>query len=107
METTELVGIIFGTSGLWTLAQTLLIRHLNRKERLKGNDAIIKKTLESNAYYNLSEFVEKLLDKDFATPEERRLLEVLYGAYKANGWNGDMDSRIEKVHRLATKDLNK
>lgn len=104
---TELIGIIFGASGLWTLIQTLVIRHLNRRERLRGNDAVIKKTMEANAYYNLSEYIEKLLDKDFATPEERKLLGILNGAYKANGWNGDMDARIEKVHRLPTKNLKK
>ena len=56
-------------------------------------------------YARLSEEIERLLNKGYATPSERRILEEMYLNYKAHGWNGDMDSRIEKVHTLPTKDL--
>jgi len=59
-------------------------------------------TLRLLAYSRMSEEIERLLSKGYATPAERRFLEELYDNYKAHGWNGDMDARLEKVHRLRT-----
>lgn len=81
------------------------------KEEKADRDALIKEvrtglgTIRLLAYARLSEEIERLLNKGYATPSERRILEEMYLNYKAHGWNGDMDSRIEKVHALPTKDL--
>lgn len=59
-------------------------------------------TMRLLAYSRMSEEIERLLSQGFATPTERRFLEELYDNYKAHGWNGDMDARLEKVHHLRT-----
>jgi len=59
-------------------------------------------TLRLLAYARLSEEIERLLDQGFATPAERRVLDEMYANYKAHGWNGDMDARLEKVYTLRT-----
>jgi len=55
-----------------------------------------------HAYARLSEEIERLLDQGYATPAERRVLDEMYANYKAHGWNGDMDARLEKVYTLRT-----
>ena len=50
----------------------------------------------------MSQEIERLLDQGYATPAERRILDEMYHNYKAHGWNGDMDARLEKVYRLRT-----
>ena len=81
------------------------------KEEKADRDALIKEvrtglgTIRLLAYARLSEEIERLLNKGYVTPSERRILEEMFLNYKAHGWNGDMDSRIEKVHSLPTKDL--
>ena len=59
-------------------------------------------TLKLLAYARMSEEIERLLDQGYATPTERRFLGELYRNYKAHGWNGDMDARLEKVYRMRT-----
>ena len=68
--------------------------------------SLTRKTLGAVCYNQLADKIEKSLDRDYATPEQRRDVTVLYEAYKKNGWNGDMDSRMEKFYCLPTKDLN-
>ncbi len=42
------------------------------------------------------------INDTYATPAERRILDEMYKNYKAHGWNGDMDARLEKVYELRT-----
>ena len=55
----------------------------------------------------LSDRLEMRLDAGYATPEQRKEMEILINAYKRNGWNGDMDARIQRFYNLPTKKLNK
>lgn len=59
-------------------------------------------TIRLLAYARMSEEIERLLTKGYATPAERRILDEMYLNYKAHGWNGDMDARLEKVYGLRT-----
>ena len=59
-------------------------------------------TIRLLAYARMSEEIERLLDKGYATPAERRILDEMYLNYKAHGWNGDMDARLKKVYELCT-----
>lgn len=59
-------------------------------------------TIRLLSYARMSEETEKLLNQGYATPTERRILDEMYKNYKAHGWNGDMDSRMEKVYHLRT-----
>jgi len=90
-----IVGIVLGSNGLFAFIQFLI----NRK-------SVLRKTLAAVAYKELSNSIERCLDQDYATPEERRDLEILFDAYKANGWNGDMDARMQKVYALPTKKVH-
>lgn len=59
-------------------------------------------TIRLLAYARMSEEIERLLTKGYATPAERRVLDEMFKNYKAHGWNGDMDARLEKVYSLRT-----
>ena len=91
-----IIGIIVGSDAALALAQYLITRHFDRKD-------VVRQTLAAVSYAALSDKIEKRLDDDYASPEQRQELKILYEAYKANGWNGDMDERIKKVYSLPTK----
>lgn len=59
-------------------------------------------TLRLLSYARMSQETERLLTKGYATPTERRFLNEMFANYKAHGWNGDMDARLEKVYALRT-----
>ena len=59
-------------------------------------------TLRLLAYHRMSQEIERLLDQGYATPAERRVLDEMYDNYKAHGWNGDMEARLDKVYALRT-----
>lgn len=74
---------------------------LEQKEMLARIDAGLE-TIRLLAYCRMSEEIERLLTKGYATPSERRILDEMFRNYKAHGWNGDMDARLEKVYQLRT-----
>ena len=76
--------------------------NLNKKNRDSEGQELLRKTRAAVTYGAISNEIERLLTKGFATPDERHTLNILFDAYKANGWNGDMDARMEKVYRLRT-----
>lgn len=89
-----IIVAMFGSNGLFTLITWLLNRNSTQK-----------KTLEAVSYSILSTRLEERLDSGYATPEQRKELEILIEAYKKNGWNGDMDARIKRFYDLPTKKL--
>ena len=97
---TAIVASIFGSGGLCSLLTYLISRYFDRKDT-------IRQTLAAVAYSELSDKIEKRLDEGYASPEQRKELDILYEAYKANGWNGDMEARMAKVYALPTKKLKK
>ena len=96
----ELIEAILGTSFVTWIVQFFVTRHFAKKDKDEAGNKLIKKTLAAVTYSLVSNEIEKLLSKHYATSEERRALEILYDAYKANGWNGDMEARMDKVHSL-------
>lgn len=90
-----IIAAIFGSNGLFTLITVLINRN-----------STTKKTLEAVSYSMLSTRLEERLDSGYATPEQRKELGILIEAYKKNGWNGDMDARIERFYSLPTKKLD-
>lgn len=94
-----IVVAMLGSNALFGLISYLISRYFDRKDT-------IRQTLAAVAYTALSDKIEERLDSDYATPEQRRELDILYDAYKANGWNGDMAERIKKVYALPTKKLH-
>ena len=93
-----IVVAILGSNALFGVIQYLVSRYFDRKD-------VIRQTLAAVAYTALSDKIEERLDEDYASPAQRKELDILYEAYKANGWNGDMDERIKKVYALPTKKL--
>ena len=72
-----------------------------RKSFYKKIDAGLE-TIRLLAYHRMSEEIERLLNKGYASPAERRVIDEMYSNYKEHGWNGDMDARLEKVYKLRT-----
>lgn len=93
---TAIVISVLGSNGLFTLIQYILNRN-----------SIVKKTMEAVSYSMLSDKLEVRLDAGYATPEQRKEMEILIDAYQKNGWNGDMDARIKRFYDLPTKKLDK
>lgn len=98
-----LVIAVIGSNAFTALTQ----HYLTKKSRTCIDQELIKSTLAAVTYSLLSKEVECMLTKEFATPEERRSLTIMYEAYKSNGWNGDMEARIVKVYNLPTICLHK
>lgn len=100
MDWAQMIGLMVGTGGITSVLEGIIMKLIDKK-------SITRKTLAVLTYSTLSDKVEKLLDQDYATPEQRQDIEHLYELYKAHGWNGDMEARMSKVHHLPTKDLNR
>lgn len=96
----ELLATVVTSNAVVGLIQYLLARHFNKKD-------MTQKTLAAVTYSTLADKLERALDRGYATPEQRRDIKVLYDCYKDHGWNGDMDSRMNKVFNLPTKDLKR
>ena len=77
-------------------------KDLERKEELFRRIDTALETLRLLSYHRMSQEIERLLDQGYASPAERRVLDEMYANYKDHGWNGDMDSRLEKVYQLRT-----
>lgn len=92
---TAIVISVLGSNGLFTFIQYLINRN-----------STAKMTLEAVSYTMLSEKLEIRLDAGYATPEQRKEMDILIKAYKKNGWNGDMDARIKRFYDLPTKKLD-
>ena len=76
-------------------------QRVEQAELLKKVEAALE-TIRLLAYSRMSEEIERLLTQGYATPAERRVLDEMFKNYKSHGWNGDMDSRLEKVYSLRT-----
>jgi len=96
--TVTIIVAVFSSSAFCTLVQYLVEKRHQKSD--SGN--LLRDTLAALAYSSLSNEIERLLTKDFATPDERRTLRVLDSVYKRNGWNGDMKARMDKVYKLST-----
>lgn len=94
-------------------AQRDMDRKRREEEREEELRVILNKvevgleTIKLLSYHRMSDEIEKLLTKNFATPAERNVIELMFKNYKQHGWNGDMDERMSKVRRLRTDDPNK
>lgn len=91
---TAIIIAALGSNGLFTLITWIINRN-----------SATRQTLEAVSYSMLSEKLETRLDSGYATPEQRKEMEILIEAYKRNGWNGDMDARINRFYNLPTKKL--
>ena len=76
-------------------------KRVEQEELLKKVEAALE-TIRLLAYSRMAEEIERLLTQGYATPAERRVLDEMFKNYKSHGWNGDMDSRLEKVYSLRT-----
>lgn len=104
------LGAVLSSNGLFVLIQTLINRHDKKKDakdeaidEIKSDIKQMKATDAVVMYYVFSDKIEKILDKGYADPDDRRDVENMFERYKANGWNGDMDARVAKVYALPTK----
>lgn len=102
-----LIGAVLGSNGLFVLVQTLINRHDTKKSTIQKDIEQMKATEAIVMYSVFSYKLEKILDKGYADPDDRRDVENMFERYKANGWNGDMDARVQKVYALPTKRTEK
>lgn len=100
MDWTQMIGLMVGTGGITSVLEGIILKLIDKK-------SITRHTLAMLTYCTLSDKAERLLDQGYATPEQRKEIEQLYQLYKAHGWNGDMESRIGKIHAMPTKNLDR
>lgn len=88
------------SSSLGGVVTFLVTRYFTKKDKDEDAEKLARETQAAIAYSITSNEIEKLISKGWASSEERRALEILFKVYKKNGWNGDMDARMEIVHHL-------
>lgn len=109
----ELVISLLSVLGVNSIILFFIKRYFDRRDKRENDKSEeqeklmkdLKNSLETIrllAYARMSEEIERLLTQGYATPSERRILDEMYHNYKAHGWNGDMDARLEKVYALRT-----
>ena len=110
---TELIPAILSALGVGGILLFFVRRYFSRKDAEEAADRKKREefyrkidigldTLRLLSYHRLSDEIERLLTKGFATPAERRVLRELEKNYTDHGWNGDMKERLEKVYHLRT-----
>ena len=85
----QTVAIILGNSGLVVLLEKII----ESKSRTR-------KTIKALCYNTLSDKLNNIIMKNYATETDRRDVHVLWSAYHNEGWNGDMDDRMNRVMNL-------
>lgn len=85
----QTVAIILGNSGLVVLL-----------EKIIESKSKTRKTIKALCYNTLSDKLNNIIMKNYATETDRRDVHVLWSAYHNEGWNGDMDDRMNRVMNL-------
>ena len=100
MSTISVIVVAVLTSNAFLgLVQFLIIRLFDKHDMINDDISVL-------IYNQLAEKIERSLDRGYATPEQRRDVTVLFERYDAHGWNGDMQSRMDKFYALPTKQLD-
>ena len=94
----QIIAAILGSQLVLWVVQVFVTRHYRKKD----NNDLVKTTLSVLTYNRLADKIEYCLTKGYATPDERREIKLLEDVYKSWGWNGDMESRLDKVYALRT-----
>ena len=85
----QIAAIILGNSGLVVLL-----------EKIIESKSKTRKTIKALCYNTLSDKLNNIIIKGYATETDRRDVHVLWSAYHNEGWNGDMDDRMNRVMNL-------
>ena len=85
----QIAAIILGNSGLVVLL-----------EKIIESKSKTRKTIKALCYNTLSDKLNNIIMKNYATETDRRDVHVLWSAYHNEGWNGDMDDRMNRVMNL-------
>ena len=85
----QIAAIILGNSGLVVLL-----------EKIIESKSKTRKTIKALCYNTLSDKLNSIIMKNYATDTDRRDVHVLWSAYHNEGWNGDMDDRMNRVMNL-------
>ena len=89
----EIIGAIIGSNSIAALALYIVTRYNIKHDKISS-------TLVAVTYSMLSDKIERLVERGYATSEERNDIEVLRKCYSGLGGNGDMEERISKVYAL-------
>ena len=85
----QIAAIILGNSGLVVLL-----------EKIIESKSKTRKTIKALCYNTLSDKLNSIIMKNYATETDRRDVHVLWSAYHNEGWNGDMDDRMKRMYCL-------
>lgn len=105
---------VFGSGWLGELIKTKLGKESTLEEltktvkdiesKCKQYDETIDLVKQGFAAYSYTILAQRLyhynVKKGYADDQDRKEIEILYKAYKAFGWNGDMDARHERFCNL-------
>ena len=110
----SVLSSVLSSSLVLFIVQRYFVRRDKREQdEKKAKDDLIERvdigleTIRLLSYHRMSQEIERLLDKGYATPAERRMLDEMFANYKRHGWNGDMDARLQKVYSLRTDHSDK
>lgn len=100
MTRIELLVLILSSEFVLGIAQFLITRYFSNRDK-------VNKTLAAFSYHELAATCEHRIEQQYATKHHRHEIEILYEAYKENGWNGDMDDLVDKVYDLPLRPPDK
>ena len=92
----QVLALMIGSGGITSGAVAITMKLIDR-------NSITKRTLAVLSYGALSDKIEKLLDQDYATPEQRKELEEFWKVYKACLlYTSHLSAVLRPVDRLVT-----
>lgn len=93
MMTTQIIIAIFGSTGLWTLVNNLILKH-------QGNKSAERKALLALLHDKLYFLCQSYIEEGKISLDELENIEYLYSPYRALDGNGTCEKLYEKVLSL-------
>ena len=99
-----LVGIIFASTGFWSLIVVLVNRHYAKQDRVSEKEAIIMESLLAILHYRVYRLCKVHLKDGHIQEEELEALSILFEYYTKLGGNGTCKKLYERCCELPIKD---
>lgn len=99
-----LVGIIFASTGFWSLIILLVNRHYAKKDKAGEKETIVMESLLAILHYRVYRLCKIHLKNGYISEDELEALGILYEYYRKLGGNGTCKKLYERCCELPIKD---
>ena len=96
-ETLAIIIAVFGSTGLWTLVNTIVLKFQEKK-------SVSTKMLLGLGHDRIYDLCHQYIQRgSITTDEHENLIKYLYEPYKSLGGNGTGDRLVDEVKKLPIK----